>query len=218
MTDDRMLNEHVTECAAAHQRLLGSLDTLTDSECRQPSLLPDWSRGHVLTHLARNADSHTHLLIAAGNGDIAVQYPGGVKARNQAIEDGSNRSAGDLIKDVRSSIYSLEAAWAAATPVTWAGEGRTTRGAVIPMSDIVFLRWREVEVHHADLGCEFGWQQWSDLYVRSELARQLTTRRNSDPMGSAELPQIAKELSPAHRLAWLLGRVDVDGLTKPDSF
>lgn len=217
-SDDRMLNEHVSGCAAAHQRLLASLDNLTDAECRQPSLLPGWSRGHVLTHLARNADSHTHLLVAAGNGDIAEQYPGGIQARSQAIEDGSNRSAADLTKDVRSSIYALEAAWAAATPTTWAGEGRTARGAVIAISDLVFLRWREVEVHHADLGRELGWQQWSDLYVRLELDRQLMMWRSRKPMGLAVLPQVAMQLPPQHRLAWLLGRVDVEGLTKPDPF
>ncbi|MHB1090827.1 MAG: maleylpyruvate isomerase N-terminal domain-containing protein [Ilumatobacteraceae bacterium] len=217
-SDDRMLNEHVSGCAAAHQRLLTSLDNLTDAECREPSLLPGWSRGHVLTHLARNADSHTHLLVAAGNGDIAEQYPGGIQARSQAIEDGSNRSAVDLTKDVRSSIYALEAAWAAATPTTWAGEGRTARGAVIAMSDLVFLRWREVEVHHADLGRELGWQQWSDLYVRLELDRQLMMWRSRKPMGLTVLPQVAMQLPPKHRLAWLLGRVDVEGLAKPDPF
>lgn len=216
--NDRMLDEHVSGCAAAHQRLLSSLDGLTDHECRQPSLLPGWSRGHVLTHLARNADSHVHLLGAASNGEIAEQYPGGVESRNQAIEDGSNRSAADLTKDVRRSIYALEAAWAGATPTTWAGEGRTARGAVIPMSDIVFLRWREVEVHHADLGRELGWQQWSDLYVRLELERQIMMWRSRKPMGLTVLPQAAMQLPPARRLAWLLGRVEVEGLPKPDPF
>lgn len=214
--DDRMLNQHVSGCAAAHQRLLSSLDDLTDVECRGPSLLPGWSRGHVLTHLARNADSHTHLLIAAGQGQIAEQYPGGLQARNQAIEDGSGRSAIDLTNDVRSSIYALEAAWAGATPTTWAGEGRTARGGVIAMSDLVFMRWREVEVHHADLGRDFGWQQWSDLYVRLELDKQLMIWRSRKPMGLTVLPETAMKLLPAHRLAWLLGRVDVEGLGKPD--
>lgn len=215
-SDDRMFNEHVAGCAAAHQLLLNSLDGLTDDECRKPSLLPGWSRGHVLTHLARNADSHIHLLSSAGRGEIAEQYPGGVEARNRAIEDGSNRSAADLTKDVRSSIYALEAAWAGATPTTWAGEGRNARGAVIAMSDLVFLRWREVEVHHADLGREFGWQQWSDLYVRLELDRQLMMWRSRKPMGLTVLPDGVLQLPPRHRLAWLLGRVDVEGLPKPD--
>lgn len=215
-SDDRRLDEQVTGCAAAHQRLLGSLDDLTDRECREPSLLPGWSRGHVLSHLARNAESHSHLLAAAGRGEIADQYPGGIQARNQAIEDGSNRSAVDLTRDVRSSIYALEAAWAEATTKTWAGEGRTARGAVIAMSDLVFLRWREVEVHHADLGRELGWEQWSDLYVRLELERQMMMWRSRKPMGLTVLPQTAMQLPPRHRLAWLLGRVDVEGLAKPD--
>jgi len=214
--DDRMLDQHVAGCAAAHQRLLSSLLDLTDAECREPSLLPDWSRGHVLSHLARNADSHTHLLIAAGKGDIADQYPGGIQARNQAIKDGSNRSAAELTGDVRTSIYALEAQWAGATPTTWAGEGRNARGAVIAMSDLVFFRWREVEVHHADLGREFGWQQWSELYVRLELDKQIMTWRSRKPMGLTDLPRAAMQLSPAHRLAWLLGRVEVEGLPKPD--
>ncbi len=215
-SDERVLNEHVAGCAGAHQRLLGSLDNLTDSQCREPSMLPNWSRGHVLTHLARNADSHTHLLIAAGNGEVADQYPGGIQARIQAIEDGSNRSAAELVSDVRTSIYSLEAQWARATSTTWAGQGRTARGAAIAMSDLVFLRWREVEVHHADLGREFGWQQWSDLYVRLELEKQIMTWRSRKPMGLTDLPVIALQLPPKHRLAWLLGRVEVEGLPKPD--
>lgn len=214
----RLLDTHVSGCAAAHQRLLSSLDGLTNDECREPSLLPGWSRGHVLTHIARNADSHTHLLTAAGTGDIAEQYPGGVEARNRAIEDGSNRLAADLTKDVRASIYALEAAWASATPITWAGEGRSSSGAVIPISDIVFLRWREVEVHHADLGREFHWQDWSTLYVRLELDRQIMIWRSRKPMGLTIVPEAARHLPPAQRLAWLLGRVDVDGLAKPDPF
>lgn len=211
-----MLNEQVAGCAAAHQLLLGSLVGITDTECRVPSLLPGWSRGHLLTHLARNADSHTHLLEAASGGDVAQQYPGGVQARNQAIEDGSGRSADELVKDVRRSIYSLEAQWASTTPTTWAGEGRNARGAVLAMSDLVFLRWREVEVHHVDLDREFSWEQWSELYVRLELDWQMLTWRSRKPMGLTELPPAAMRLTTRHRLAWLLGRVEVEGLPKPD--
>lgn len=214
--DNRMINEHVAGCAAAHQRLLASLKDLTDAECRASSMLPNWSRGHVLSHLARNAESHTHLLLAASKGEIAEQYPGGIPARIQAIEDGSSKSAAALTDDVRSSIYALEAQWASATPTTWAGEGRNARGAVIAMSDLAFLRWREVEVHHADLGREFGWQQWSELYVRLELDKQMMTWRSRKPMGLTDLPNAAMQLPPVHRLAWLLGRVDVEGLPKPD--
>ena len=38
------------------------IEGLTDDQAREPSLLPGWSRGHVLTHLARNADAMVNLL------------------------------------------------------------------------------------------------------------------------------------------------------------
>jgi len=216
--DAKALNMHVVGCAAAHQMLLSALDALTDEQCRQDSLLPNWSRGHLLAHLARNADSHVHLLAAAGRGEIAEQYVGGYKARVAAIEDSSGRSAKELVTDVRRSIYALEGAWANASPTTWVGVGLNSAGATIHMSEIVFLRWREVEVHHADLALAFSWQQWSDTYVRLELERQIMLWHSRKPMGMTVLPDAALALPPRHRLAWLLGRAQVDGLAQPDPF
>src|SRR5215472_17296509 len=46
----------------ATDRLLASAATLTDAAAREPSLLPGWTRGHVLTHVARNADGLGNLL------------------------------------------------------------------------------------------------------------------------------------------------------------
>lgn len=37
---------------AATEHLLHTAARFTDADVRAPSLLPDWSRGHVLTHLA----------------------------------------------------------------------------------------------------------------------------------------------------------------------
>ena len=44
-------------------RLLASAAALSDEQLRGPSLLPGWSRGHVLSHIARNADGLSNLLI-----------------------------------------------------------------------------------------------------------------------------------------------------------
>ena len=131
------LNEHVSGCAAAHQRLLGALENLTDGDCRQDSLLPNWTRGHVLTHLSRNADSHVNLLQAAVRGEVGNQYVS-VEQRNGDIESGAKRSAEELVMDLRLSIYGLEAAWASANEKAWQGQGRTLSGRVIEMSSLVF--------------------------------------------------------------------------------
>ena len=210
-----ILNEHVSGCAAAHQRLLGALETMTDEQYRQDSLLPNWSRAHVLTHLARNADSHVNLLQAAVRGEVGEQYAS-VEQRNGDIERGATRSAEELVMDLRLSIYGLEAAWASANERTWQGQGRNLRGAVIEMSSLVFLRWREVEIHHADLNLGFGYDDLTPLYVRLELDQQIMLWRSRKPMGMTDLPEIAKKLVPSQRLAWLMGRVEVDGLAKPE--
>ena len=209
------LNEHVSGCAAAHQRLLAALENLTDDDCRQDSLLPNWSRGHVLTHLSRNADSHVNLLQAAVKGEVGEQYAS-AEQRNGDIERGSTRSAEELVIDLRLSIYGLEAAWASANEKAWSGQGRTLRGNVIEMSSLVFLRWREVEIHHADLNLGLGYDDLTPLYVRLELDQQIMLWRSRKPMGMTDLPEIAKKLSPSQRLAWLMGRVEVAGLAKPE--
>ena len=210
-----ILNEHVSGCAAAHQRLLGALETLTDEQYRQDSLLPNWSRAHVLTHWARNAESHVNVLQAAVRGEVGEQYAS-VEQRNGDIERGATRSAEELVMDLRLSIYGLEAAWASANERTWQGQGRNLRGAVIEMSSLVFLRWREVEIHHADLNLDFGYDDLTPLYVRLELDQQIMLWRSRKPMGMTDLPEIAKKLVPSQRLAWLMGRVEVDGLAKPE--
>ena len=210
-----LLNEHVVGCASAHQRLLASLENLTDAQCRQDSLLPNWSRGHVLTHLARNADSHVNLLQSAGRGEVGKQYPS-IEKRNADIESGSSRNASELVVDLRLSIYGLEVAWASANEKVWSGQGRNLSGNVIEISSLVFLRWREVEIHHADLNLGFGYDDLPPLYVRLELDQQIMLWRSRKPMGMTELPDIAKKLSPSQRLAWLMGRVEVDGLAKPE--
>jgi len=212
----RLLNAHVVGCAAAHQRLLAALDALTDEQCRGASHLPGWTRGHVLNHLARNADSHVHLLQCASRGEVGEQYPGGAAARNAGIEDGAGRSAEQLVADVRRGIYALEAQWAATNTEGWQGEGVNSARAAIPMSDIVFLRWREVEVHMSDLDVNVSWQDWSAEYVRYELERQVMLWRSRKSMGMTVLPEAALRLPPNHRLAWLLRRVEVEGLATPD--
>jgi maleylpyruvate isomerase len=214
----RTLNIHVAGCAESHQKLLQSLESLTDEQCREPSALPGWTRGHVLSHLARNAESHVHVLQCAARGEVGEQYVGGAKARKQGIESHATDSAEELVASVRKSIYALEGQWAATNSEGWQGHGINSAGASIAMSDIVFLRWREVEVHHADLALAFTFANWNSTYVRYELDRQVMMWRASKPMGLTPVPKLALQLSPNERLAWFLGRTEVDGLPKPPAY
>jgi maleylpyruvate isomerase len=201
------LDDAVAGAAAAHQRLLATIDDLTDDTARQPSLLPDWTVGHVLTHIARNADSLIRVFDAAGRGEVVDRYEGGKESRNREIETGAGRSAGELVDDVRSTIWRLEQAWAGASETAWQGRSRETGGYEIPVTDLPFARWREVEVHHADLGLGFGFDDWSEAYVAAELETELPKLADRLPSDVPDpAPEIRQRFGDPRLLAWLLGR------------
>ena len=216
----RILNAQVAGCAASHQRLLQALEGLTDEHCRQPSILTGWSRGHVLSHLANNAYSHLRMFEAASRGEETEQYEGGKPARDSQIESWSSLSAHELVGHLRASIYALEGAWASATPTTWTGFGvkSLAGGGRVAITDLILMRWCESEVHLADLNHGYSFENWDTTFVRFELERQLMIWNSRKSMGLTVLPEAAAKLSPNHRLAWLLGRIAVDGLPVVDAY
>jgi maleylpyruvate isomerase len=197
--------------ARAHHALAATLHDLTDAKVRQPSLLPGWTVGHVATHIARNAEGHMRMFDAATRGEVAPMYPGGAEQRTGDIEAGSRRTAAELRADVATTAAQLEATWAGLPAAAWAGRG-ITFGGEATMSELVLVRWREVIVHHADLGLDFSWSDWDTEYVRLDLALHTMWWASRKPMGMTELPREAMSVSDHHRLAWLLGRAEIDGL------
>jgi maleylpyruvate isomerase len=209
---------------AAHALLLASLAGLDDEAARAPSNLPGWTRGHVVTHLARNADSFTGMIAAAARGEVAEQYPGGMRQRADDIEAGSGRGAAELVADVERACRQLEQAWADTTEEMWRSGAGRSRDALVPLAELPFRRWRETEIHHADLGLDFGWSDWGDAFVTAELERTVEALPERLARGQA-LHLIATdggqqwdvgtgtdriEVAGDRRrlLAWLLGRLD----------
>ena len=67
---------------AAQAALDVALTDLSDAVAHGPSLLPGWSVGHVLTHIAApDADSVVWRLEGAARGELRDQYPGGLEQR-----------------------------------------------------------------------------------------------------------------------------------------
>lgn len=211
--DPVLLNRRVEGLAASHQRLLERLDRLTDDMVSRPSLLPNWTVGHVLAHLEQNARSITRMFEGAETGSIVDQYPGGVVARNAAIEDGAKRSAAGLTRALRDSIYELEGTMARAREA-WYGFGRLVSGVEVPITDLPLRRRREVEVHVGDLGLTewgaVGADSWADDYVRDDLSVLTMQWKARGSMGLTDLPVATRP--PRERLAWLLGRSTIDGV------
>jgi maleylpyruvate isomerase len=215
-------------------RLLLALGALTTQEARQPSLLPGWTNGHVLTHLARNADAMARGLEGARRGAPAQAYPDGDEGRAADIEAGAGRPAEDLVEDVRSAAQRLDEAWLVMTPQSWDRPVLMRTGSV-PAWQTVGGRWREVEVHWVDLDLGYGPDGWPAEFAE-RLLRELTgpelagrlpagTRlllhaadtTEEWAVGTTGSPEVAV-YGPSWALAcWLAGReAPVQGLLKTD--
>lgn len=213
--DATTINRQVEGLAASHQLLLERLGNLTDDMVARPSLLPEWTVGHVLAHIAHQGDSISRLFRAAELGEMVDQYEGGFAARVAAIERDASLSADEHVTGVRRSIYALEGAIASARE-GWYGSARMVSGIEVPVTDLPLRRWREVEVHMGDLGLAelqcVGPDSWSLDYVRHDLSVMTMQWKSRGSMGLTDLPSQIRTQSPAVRLGWLMGRVTIDGL------
>jgi maleylpyruvate isomerase len=90
----------------ATQRLIDEARLLNGADLRAPSLLPGWSRAHVLAHLARGADAMRSLLAGARAGQDRPAYASS-EARDAAIETSAAAEASDLATDLASSSMAL---------------------------------------------------------------------------------------------------------------
>lgn len=207
-----MLDSCVEGAALTHQRLLEIVDHLDAEQLAAPSMLPGWTRNHVLGHLTMNARSHVHLMAAASRGEVGEQYPGGVTARAEGIEMAAHWDPDTARAELRRAVYHLEGAWAGASAETWNGTATMASGAIASIHELPFLRWRECVIHLTDLDVDVGFDEWPAYYVRLELDRQKMAWAASHPMGLTQLPAAAMALDERHRLAWLLQRAHVEGL------
>ncbi|SBW16996.1 mycothiol-dependent maleylpyruvate isomerase [Candidatus Protofrankia californiensis] len=177
----------IAGCIASHRHVEEVAAKVTDACARRSSLLPGWTVGHLLTHLARNADAQSGMIAAARKGGIRPMYLGGAVQRDGDIEAGSGRSAAALVDDLLSACARLETAWAEADEATWATGVGLRHGSVVTLADLVLYRWREAEIHLVDLGLvDLGGPSWEGLdagYVDAEWELTLRDLASRIPAG-----------------------------------
>jgi maleylpyruvate isomerase len=222
------------DLAAANDALFASVEQLTDEMVRAPSLLPDWTVGHVLSHIALNAEAFVNVASRLHQGELGVMYPGGTASRNESIATGASRTADSIAEHVRQACAAFAKAWSTIgpehhdMPCATAPDMATFMAGSIPLR-----RQREVEVHHADCGFAwFTWRNWTDGYVDADLATQLpnvAARRDApihivDHLGEHHLIGAgADALEPVvtsrhATLGWILNRADIPELGPIDSW
>lgn len=118
-------------------------------DVRGPSRLPGWTRGHVVCHVARNAEGLVRLLNWARTGIETPMYPS-IQARTADIEAGAGRPLDEQLDDVRHTGAAFAAASKELSAQHWEATVRTRHGPV-PAATIPWARAREVWLHLVDL-------------------------------------------------------------------
>ncbi len=213
---------------AATDLLLRSAEGVSDQQAREPSLLPGWSRGHLLTHVARNADSLRNLLVWARTGVETPQYshPG---ERAEGIAAGAGRSSAELLADLAASAAALDAEAARLPDTAWAAQVRGMNGDGHPAWYTLWRRLTEVEFHHVDLGVGYTTDDWPEPFATYGLPKvaagftgpdsPAVLLQSSDapvvvqigPTGEQPVVTVTGPVRPL--LAWLAGRSSGAGLT-----
>jgi maleylpyruvate isomerase len=144
--------------AAETDRVASTAASFRNDAVLAPSLCAGWSRGHVLAHLARNADALVRVCDVALTGRADTMYDD-VESRDADIERGARRSAHDHATDIRDTAARLAERLEALRPEhADVRVERTPGGFPIPVGMVPFMRLREVVYHHVDLdaGYTFG--------------------------------------------------------------
>lgn len=176
----------------ATERLLTAAARLDNASTAEASRLPGWSRGHVLAHLARNADALVNVL------EGRPMYPDAV-TRDADIERDGPRPLDTQLADVRATAGHFQRV--AAVPADWARTVALRNGVTDVAARVPFRRLVEVELHHVDLGIGLKLEDLSDDFTDREI--DFLTERFA---GHADVPPLALTTPGGH--TWRTGRAD----------
>jgi maleylpyruvate isomerase len=174
---------------------LGAVDRLAEPEYDAPSLLPGWTRKHLLAHVAANAEALGNLVHWAATGEATPMYAS-PEERAAGIERGPRMSGTELAAWVTSSAVTLRAAMDDLTEAQWQAEVVTAQGRPVPATEVPWLRSREMFVHAVDLGSGVSFRDLPGDFLQA-LVTDIAAKRGLDALPEGPLPEVA---------AWLAGR------------
>ncbi|MCS0637358.1 maleylpyruvate isomerase family mycothiol-dependent enzyme [Streptomyces sp. LP05-1] len=206
----------------ATERLLSAVARLDDAALGRPSRLPGWTRGHLLAHVARNADALVNVL--AGR----PMYIS-AEARDADIERDARRPLDEQLADLRESADRVRRAGEA--PADWERTVELRNGVTDRAARLPFRRLVEVEIHHVDLDVGYELEDLPAAFTEREISF-LADRFSGNPAvaparllatggggGAGEWRTGGDQGAPvtvsgpaAELVGWLAGRRDGSGL------
>jgi maleylpyruvate isomerase len=126
------------------------LNELSDAELDGATLLPGWTRRHVVAHVGYNARAIARLIEWAATGVETPMYSS-PEARNHEIDFGATLSPIALRHLFDHSAVHLNVEWRDLPADAWHHKVKTAQGRIVPAEETVWMRTREVWMHAVDL-------------------------------------------------------------------
>jgi len=221
---------HLEELTGATHRLVRTVDGMAEAAYAEPSLLPDWTRAHVVAHLALNAEGLAAALRGLVEGEPAPMYTSQA-ARDSDIAELGSAEPEALRSRLLGGVTDFADVVVAVPDEAWGTEiERTPGGPTFKAGAIPGMRHREVEIHHADLGLGYTHRDWPPAFA-VRLIEAMAKRDRTRPFSvhAADLDRTwhlgqegSTQRGPTVTGAaadlgwWLTGRGGGDGLASDD--
>jgi maleylpyruvate isomerase len=200
----RFAAEGLVAVRRASAVLCEAIDELDDAGLFLPTALAGWTRGHVVSHLARNADGLVNLLHWARTGIESPMYASPAD-REAAIAEGANRLARVQQEDMRAADERFFMATEVMTESDWEAHVLNGQGLTIGVSLVPWMRLTELLVHLVDLDIGHGFDDVVELAgEQTELLIDYVVSRYDDRPGVPAV-RLAVDLPSGDQHTWLLG-------------
>lgn len=141
-----------------------ALNDLRDAELDESSLLPGWTRRHVIAHVGFNARAVARLVEWAATGVETPMYAS-PRQRAEEIEFGATLPADALRNLAAHASVHLNVEWRDLPDANWSNLVVTAQGRTVPVSETVWMRTREVWIHAVDLRSGLSVRDFPDRLV-----------------------------------------------------
>ncbi|MEO6142757.1 MAG: maleylpyruvate isomerase family mycothiol-dependent enzyme [Dermatophilaceae bacterium] len=214
MNSPSHLSDNLVLLAHETSALMRTAATLDDETIRVASLCEGWTRAHVLSHIARNADALGNLVGWAVTGIPRAMYSS-PDARDADITAGSTRGAKEILTDLEDSAVRFASLASGLDDASIRVEVEMRAGRKVLGGQLPTLRLMEVVFHHVDLSAGYTFAEADPGFVQRAIsiaverfqasAQAPPIRLRSDEGGSWSIGEGAPEVtgSNAALLLWL---------------
>jgi maleylpyruvate isomerase len=208
----------------ATRRLIRTADGLSDEAYAEPCGLPGWTRGHVLAHLALNAEGLAGALGGIVDSERVPVYHS-QEVRDRDIDRLAAAGPSVIRNRLLGATTDLADALDSLPDDQWDTTiDRVPGGRTFPAGNVPVMRLQEVSIHHADLASGYSRADWPAPFVLLLLDRLGETGVSADISFHARADDLGRTWafgaggptvtgSGADLGWWLTGRGGGDGLT-----